>query len=142
MISRLCEPEHLAIIILVLLVALLVVGSGKGLASIIVPFFKKVFGSGGTEVNLNLGGDVGKKFKECEQCGLMVDPAKCILHASEHERSIRNEQAIAELRGDLKATRTQLFGKLEGIETVLTEIKIAVAKLVVERNYQMGQRKK
>lgn len=141
MIARLCEPEHIAIIILVLLVALLVVGSGKGLASIIVPFFKKVFGSG-TEVNLNLGGDVGKKLKECEQCGLMVDPSKCPLHSGEHERSLRNESGIKELGAELKGTRTQLFGKLDDMEKVLTEIKVAVAQLVVERNYQMERRRK
>jgi hypothetical protein len=99
MIQRLCEPEHLAIIILVLLVALLVVGSGKGLSSIIVPFFKKVFGNGSTEVNLNLGGDMGgKPSKEspCSVCG-KFDPKDCPFHEAEHERSLRNENDIKAL---------------------------------------------
>jgi hypothetical protein len=135
------EPEHLAIIILALLVALLVVAGGKGLVEFFGPFLKKIF-SRGTDVTVNLGGDVGKKPpKECEQCGLLVDPTRCPLHANEHERSLRNEQGVRDLGVDLKETRRVLFGKLETIESVLTEIKVAVAKLVVERSYQMDKRR-
>lgn len=49
---------------------------------------------------INIGGAVaGEKPvpKECEGCGLMVDPSKCIMHQSEHERSKRNEAQIASL---------------------------------------------
>ena len=85
---------------------------------------------------------MGKKPpKECEQCGLLVDPTRCPLHANEHERSLRNEQGVRDLGVDLKETRRVLFGKLETIESVLTEIKVAVAKLVVERSYQMDKRR-
>lgn len=142
MLSRLTEPEHLIIIILVLLVSLLIAAGGKGLGELIGPIIKKLF-SKGPEVTVNLGGDeVGRKPKECEQCGLIVDPAKCPLHSGEHERSLRNESGIKELGAELKGTRTQLFGKLDDMEKVLTEIKVAVAKLVVERNYQMDRRQR
>ena len=109
----------------------------------IAPLLKKILNRGEVTVNFE-GGDV-KKPKECEQCGLLVsghlvDPSKCPLHANEHERSLRNEQGIKDVTVELKDTRRVLFGKLEGIEVVLGEIKIAVAKLVVERNYQMDER--
>jgi hypothetical protein len=96
MINRLCDPEHLAIIILVLLVALLVVGGGKGIGKLLGPILKKIFG-GGTEVTLNLGGEMAKKSRECETCGLVVDPRNCPLHEAEHERSKRNEEEINKL---------------------------------------------
>lgn len=128
------SPDHLLIVIGVLLVSLLIVAGGKGIADHL-PSFKKIFGRD------ELGDDV-RKTKECDQCGLIVDPNKCPLHANEHERSLRNEQGIRDVTAKLEDSRKQLFGKLEGIEVVLTEIKVAVAKLVVERNYQMDQRKR
>jgi hypothetical protein len=138
----LCDPTHLFLIIGILLLSVVLMGTGKGLGALIGPIIKK-WGKG-TEINLNMGktdDDMGRKPKgECVQCGLIVDPTKCPLHANEHERSLRNETGIRELVGDLKGTRKELFGKLDGIEVVLTEIKIAVAKLVVERNYQIDQR--
>lgn len=96
MFNKLCEPEHLIIIILALVLALLVVGSGRGLGKFIGQVLKKIFG--GTEVNLNLGGDMsGKLKKECEICGIFPDPNKCPFHQAEHERSIRNETEISKL---------------------------------------------
>lgn len=79
------------------------------------------------------------KGSPCMVCG-KFDPKDCPLHEAEHERSMRNEKGIGELVGDLKTTRTQLFGKLEGIEAVVVEIKVAVAKLVVVAEYHPGGR--
>ena len=143
MLNKLCEPEHLVIIILVLLVALLLVGVGKGGGKLLLQLLKKVFGK--EEININLpGGDMaGKPPKaECLACGLMVDPTKCPLHAEEHGRSLRNESDIKIIISDAKETRKVLFGKLEGIEVSVNEIKVAVAQLCVESKYQQGQRGK
>jgi hypothetical protein len=94
MIQQLCEPEHMIIVIIVLLVALLVVGSGRSLGKFIGPVLKRWFGSGGTEINLNLGDDMTKKHQG-PVC--LVDPTKCTAHEAEHERSISNEAKIEKL---------------------------------------------
>lgn len=136
MLNKLCEQEHLVIIILVLLVALLVVGVGKGGGKLLLQLLKKVFGH--EEININLpGGDMGRKpdnTSPCMACG-KFDAKDCPYHEAEHERSIRNEKGIDILTGDLKATRSLLFGKLETIEGSVNEIKVAVAKLVVVSEY-------
>jgi hypothetical protein len=99
--SELCEPEHLIIIVLVLIVALLLATAGQGLGGVVSAFIKKVLGGKDVQININGGGDVaGDKRtipKECEGCGLIVDPTKCVMHQSEHERSKRNEAQIASL---------------------------------------------
>ena len=139
MFDKLCEPEHMAIIIIVLLVALLVVGVGKGGGKLLLQLLKKVFGH--EEININLGGGdmAGNPPKvECTACGLMVDPSRCPLHADEHGRSLRNEKDIALLKEDLKESRTRLWEKLDSMEGTLTEIKVAVAGLCVESKFQHG----
>ena len=40
---------------------------------------------------------MGRVPKECEGCNLLVDPSKCVMHQSEHERSLRNEEEIKNL---------------------------------------------
>ena len=80
------------------------------------------------------------KPKECKACGLMVDPKLCPLHAAEALQSIRNKEDIATLATDLKENTGKLWTKLDDMDDKLGEIKIAVAKLVVERNYQMEER--
>lgn len=134
MFERFCEPHHLVIIIIAMVIAFIALGGGKGLGSILGPLFKKVLGKG--EVNINLGGDMGKNEGTKAPSCLVVDPAKCPDHKAEHERSIRNEDGIRELVTDLKATRGQLFGKLEAIENSVNEINVAVAKLVAVADYQ------
>jgi hypothetical protein len=137
--EELCKPHIFLAVIGMMLLVIIAISAGKGLGSVIEPIIKRLAGK--EAVNINVGGEMsGKIKKECEQCGLIVDPSKCTLHASEHERSLRNEKRGEELATDLKKTRTELFGKLDDIEKVLTEIKVAVAKLVVERNYQMDHR--
>jgi hypothetical protein len=117
--SELCEPEHLIIIILVLVLALLLTGAGKGLAGVINAAVKRLLG--GKDVNINLmggGGVSGDKKsipKECEGCGF-IDPTKCVMHQSEHERSKRNEAQIASLweeYGRLSAETRKSTAKLK-----------------------------
>jgi hypothetical protein len=96
MITRLCEPEHLAIIILVLLVALLVVSSGKGLGALIGTLFKRLGGKG-AEVTVNVGEDMAKHDgTDAPHCPF-TDPNKCPDHKAEHERSMKNESNIEKL---------------------------------------------
>ena len=61
MIARLCEPEHLLIIILVLLVAMLVVGSGKGIGTVLGGLIRKITGKGDVIVNVGEGEGEGHK---------------------------------------------------------------------------------
>ena len=110
-------------IILYIVIVLLVGALGGG------PFLKalfrwglSLFGHGGSETVVNVlpGGDMAKVPKECEGCGLIVDPKKCVMHQSEHERSKRNEAQIASLWAE--------YGKLS------TESRAAAAKLKDEMN--------
>lgn len=140
MLNKLGEPEYLLIVILVLLVALLVVGAGKGGGKLLLQLLKRALGH--EEVNINLGGgDMSGKPKPtpCAGCTI-VDPKLCPLHEAEHERSIRNEKGIAELTNNFRNTTEKLWGKLDGMDGTLTEIKVAVAKLVVETKYQQSGR--
>jgi hypothetical protein len=89
MISRLCEPEHLAIIILVLLVALLVVGSGKGIGTMIGGLIRKFTGKG--DVIVNVGGEEGEGHRvgvtlEELRAELFKQPFHCADHAMVKER--------------------------------------------------------
>jgi hypothetical protein len=137
MLEKLCEPHYLVIVVLV--IAIIALGVGKGLGNILGPLFKKVLGKEGVNINIG-GGEMGKNEGTKAPSCSFVDPNKCPDHKAEHERSMRNEDGIRELVSDLKATRIQLFGKLDGIEGVLTDIKVALATLVVKSEYQPGGR--
>ena len=126
MINKLCEPEHLILIVLVLLVALLVVGSGKGLGNFIGPLLKKLFGKG-SDVTVNIeGGEMSDKLKRspCASCSI-TDPASCPLHQSEHERSLRNEKSISELwinYGELRKEVTAGFTRVTDSITATQQV--------------------
>lgn len=111
-------------IILYIVIVLLIASFGGGPAlKALFNAILKAFGKGSSEtiVNFNPGGDVAKKIpKECEGCGLIVDPTKCVMHSSEHERSKRNEAQIASLWEE--------YGKLRN------ESLTATAKLKDEMN--------
>jgi len=113
----LCAPHHLIIIILVLIVAVLLGATGKGLSGVISAIIKRFSGK---DVNINIGGGAvaGEKEipKECEGCGLVIDPTKCVMHQSEHERSKRNEAQITALweeYGKLRNESLAATGKLK-----------------------------
>ena len=109
-------PEFLGLheLILYIVIALLISALGGG--PVLKALFNavlKVFGKGGSEVNVsfanpgptNTGDVMGRVPKECEGCGLLVDPSKCVMHTAEHERSLRNEAEIRKLWdnfGDLR----------------------------------------
>ena len=132
--------------ILYLVIVLLIVAFGGGPAlKALFNAILKAFGHGGLETIVNVGqlGDEmpGKLRKEmCATCGVFTDPSKCPLHESEHERSKRNESGIAELWKDVKEGRSKIFGKLDTMDTTLTDIKVAVGKLIVEAKYQQKGR--
>jgi len=130
--------HHLALVILALTVVILLLGIGRGGGSLMVTLLKKLVK--GTDVNINVGeADVGKTSEVPGAC-ILIDPSRCVAHEAEKERSMRNEAAISELKADLKTTRQQLFGKLETLESMLGDIKVAIAKLVVEGDYRNGRK--
>lgn len=115
MITRLCEPEQLIIIVLVLLVSLLVVSSGKGLGGFVNMLFKRLGGKG-AEVTVNVGeemvnhDDLGGPY-----CSL-INPDKCPDHKAEHERSRKNEANIDKLFAVISDLKKEIR---EGNERVL-----------------------
>ena len=142
MLEKLCvTPHEVDIAFGVLFAALIAVAIGKGGGKALLDLLKKIF-SHGTEVNINLdGGEMPeKKLKECKTCGLMVDPKLCPLHAVEAMQSQRNKEDIAAVTSDLKQSRDKLWNKLDDMDNTLSDIKVAVAKLVVESQYQQKGR--
>lgn len=119
MISRLCEPEHLIIVILVLLMALLIVGGAKGIGKSIGTLVRKFFG--GNSVNVNLGGGMAKKSTECATCGLVVDPKNCPLHEAEHERSMRNEKTNEEQWKAIEKLATEMRAGFREVQVCINE---------------------
>jgi len=98
-------------IILYLAIALLVSALGGGpLLKALFNWALKILGHGTSETIVTInqpGGEMAKKpaLQECEGCGLLVDPTKCILHQSEHDRSMRNEAEYSKL--------WEFYGKLK-----------------------------
>ena len=88
--------EIILYIVIILLIGAL--GGGPVLKALFNAILK-IFGHGGSETVVNVlpGGEMAKIPKECEGCGLVVDPSKCAMHQSEHERSLRNEAQIAKI---------------------------------------------
>ena len=85
-------------IILYIVIVLLIVAFGGGpVLKALFNAILKVFGHGGSETVVNVlpRSEMAKLPKECESCGLVVDPTKCVMHTAEHERSMRNEAQIA-----------------------------------------------
>ena len=121
-------------IILYIVIVLLIVAFGGGPAlKALFNAILKIFGHGGAEtiVNVEQGGVMaGKIPKECESCGLVVDPSKCVMHQSEHERSLRNEAQItkiwaeySKLRDETLAAQTKLKDEMiAGFNAVHTSI--------------------
>ena len=129
--------------ILYIVIVLLIVAFGGGPAlKALFNAILKIFGHGGSEtiVNIEPGGEMSGKLKECKQCNLMVDPKMCPLHAAEAQQSERNKTDISAVKQDLKESREKLWEKLDGIEEKVNQINVAVAKLVVERNFQVDER--
>jgi len=126
MVKHLClTPREIDIVIIVLLAALIALGVGKGGGKLLLMSIKKVFGK-----------DITVNVADKKQCATsIIDPKKCPLHESEHERSMRNEKMIDDLKSDLQKTRGQLFSKLEIIEGMIVEIKVAMAQIIVVQEF-------
>ena len=101
-------PDFLGLHELILYIVIVLLISALGGGPVLKALFGsilKIFGHGGGEVNVNIanpgptatGGVMGRVPKECEGCNLLVDPSKCVMHQSEHERSLRNEEEIKKL---------------------------------------------
>ena len=141
MLESICKtPHEVDIAFAILFAALIAVSIGKGGGKLLLDLLKKMIGH--ESVNINLaGGEMSGSLKECKTCGLMVDPKLCPLHEAESKQSERNKDDIKEVKEDLKDSRDKLWGKLDGIEEKVSLIQVAVGKLVVERNYQMEERR-
>ena len=111
-------------IILYIVIALLVVAFGGGPAlKAMFNVILKVFGKGGSETIVNVlpGGSMAKVPKECEGCGLAVDPSKCAMHQAEHERSLRNETQITDLWKTYGEMRKEMSAGFKEVQTSINE---------------------
>jgi len=135
--TELCSNRELWGIIGVLFVVIVALGAGKGLGALAWPLVKKILGK--SEVNVIVGaGGKGEAPSGIAPC--LIDPKNCTAHQAEYERSEENKAKIAKLDGEFHQFKDKFFKKLEVIEGGVGEIKIAMAKLTVESNYQQGHR--
>ena len=141
MLESICKtPHEVDIAFAILFATLIAVSIGKGGGKLLLDLLKKLIGHGSVNINL-AGGEMGSEHEECKACGRMVDPKMCPLHAAEALQSVNNKESIKAVSEDLKDSRDKLWGKLDGIEEKVNLIQVAVGKLVVERNYQMEERR-
>jgi hypothetical protein len=92
------------------------------------PVFKALVGSairffgGKTDIQIQLpGGTVPTNLTpaKCEGCDQVVDPAKCVMHQAEHERSLQNQKAIGQLWEKTSKIRDDMIA---GFKEVATKI--------------------
>lgn len=104
------------VVILVLMVALLVVGTGRGLGELAGLLLKKLLGKGDVNINIDGGEMAGKKNpSSCATC-TVTDPSTCPLHQSEHERSIRNEDGIEKLWTNYGELRKEMVAGFKEVQ--------------------------
>jgi hypothetical protein len=117
MISKLCEPEHLIIIILVLFAALVLMGTGRGLGKLLGPLVNKLLG----RENINLTVNTGENgMAETRGAGLMkggiCDPEKCAPLVAIKGQQQRNIGDIEKLGNDIHDWTILFFKKLNFIQ--------------------------
>lgn len=115
MFEGLCTERELHVAILVLLLSLFVVATGKGGGKLLVQTLKKFLGMG-SEVVSNVGKDRDEgddmPNKPRPQGPFCRVPDDCPAHLAEHDRSLRNEKEIEGLwenYGQLRTDMTQGF---------------------------------
>ena len=107
MLEKLCTTSReVDIAFAILFAALIAVSIGKGGGKLLLDLLKKLVGHESVSINL-AGGEMAKIPKECESCGLVVDPTKCVMHQSEHERSMRNEAQIKQIWAEYSKLRDE-----------------------------------
>ena len=107
MVNFLCETNHLLIIIGVLLAALIVLGSGKGIGTLLGPLIKKLTGKGdGVTVNI---GELPNGFVERRRYPpITIDDLKKVLEATSKNRCDAHETIKTRQDGVLKDTGSLL----------------------------------
>ena len=137
-------PEFLGLHELILYIAIALLISALGGGPLLKALFNaglKVFGKGGSEVNVNFaspgpttaGGAMGRVPKECEGCGLLVDPTKCVMHMSEHERSLRNEEEIKNLWKNFGELRKEVNDGFKETRVTIMSGQSAILKALGKR---------
>lgn len=58
-----------------------------------------------------------------------IDPAKCVAHQAEQERSQANKASIAKLDAELHGFKVRIFDKLDHIEEGISTLNVKVAEL-------------
>lgn len=61
MLDKLCEPHHLLLIITALILALIALGGGKGLGTLLGPLLKQLGGGKGASVTVNMGDEMARR---------------------------------------------------------------------------------
>jgi hypothetical protein len=123
---------HEIILYVVVLLLISALGGGPVLRALFNSMLK-IFGKGGGETVINLGGNMRTIPKECEGCGLMVDPTKCVMHQSEHERSLRNQEEIKSLWENYGKMRTEMNDGFKEIRVTIMSGQTAILKAIGKR---------
>ena len=132
-IEKLCTtPHEVEIAFIILFAALIAVAIGKGGGKLLLDLLKKLIGH--ESVNINLaGGEMARIPKECESCGLVVDPSKCVMHQSEHERSLRNEEEIKNLWTQFGNMRKEMNDGFKETRITIIDGQSAILKALGKR---------
>ena len=137
---NLLKYEHLIIIILVLLVALLVVSGGRGLGSLINGLLNKWFKKTDITINLGEGAMAGTSKKESPLT--MFDPSLCAVCEREQAGRIRNEKEIEKLWENYGQLRTDMtLGFKEVMANINTTKDTILSALAGDRSGYKGSGK-
>lgn len=116
-------------VILYLVIVLLIGSLGGGpLLRAMFNWILRLLGRGVSETIINVGPQGGampldaKSIKDpCASCGLLVDPTKCVMHQAEHERSLRNEEAIRAQWENMKQLRADMTAGFKETQVCINE---------------------
>ena len=131
------EYEHLVIIVLVLLVALLVVARGRGLGSFVGGLINKWFKK--TDITINLGeGEMAETYKKASPFKTF-DPSLCTVCEREQAGRIRNEKEIEKLWENYGQLRTDMTAGFKEVMTNINTTKDTIlSALAGDRRDQKG----
>lgn len=117
MFERLCEPEHLGIIILALSIALVLMGAGRGLGKLIGPILNKFLGREQISLTVKTGGEMPENSVRMPVKGAVCDPEKCAPLQRIKSQQERNVGDIERLNTGVHDLTELFFRKLTFIQT-------------------------
>ena len=126
---------HDVVLILIIIVLFAALGGGPVLKSLLKWVGTLLHGT--TETNIVIGErnvpNEHPTAKEGECCGLLVDPAKCIMHQAEHERSLENKRQILAMWTHIEALGAEMRAGFKEVRTTVIEGQAAILKALGQK---------